>query len=124
MFKILHIKSYANRNNKNFYINIKIISYMTSVCIQTLKTPGRFLAPRRLFLRKPFLILGGPGPIGPPAPDQIHGWRGLFSLFYFFLDALIWACVNPMLHPGPPEPVLFKGGPSPSHSVPVEASVL
>lgn len=44
--------------------------------------------------------------------DQIHGWRrGLFSLFYFFSAALIWACVNPTLRPGPQEPLLFKGAP-------------
>lgn len=37
--------------------------------------------------------------------------EGYFLFFYFFSAALIWACVNPTLRPGPQEPLVFKGAP-------------
>lgn len=89
------------------YWNIQKTRY---ICLRS-NPPGRFLATRRLFLRKPFLILGGGSYrlARPPLQIRFMGGEGYFLFFYVFLDALIWACANPMLRPGPREPALFKG---------------
>lgn len=67
----------------------------------------QMVGPRPAILRKPFLILGR----RCMRSDQIQGWRRLFSLFYFFLPAHIWAYVNPRPRLGPQELLLFKGDP-------------